>query len=444
MQFLTLFIICSVTLNDFVVKTLDLPPPLRFLPEFLSMVVILYVSIVGTRDRFQLVAPKYWFAFGIFTLLIVCGVINAQPGAGPILSGMRFYLRAVPLFLLPAVLSVSEKQLMRQLKLILALSLVQVPIAVYQRYVVLSEGRATGDEVRGTLMDSGILSIFLICVVLVLTGLLLKNRIGRFRYAGLFFTVLAPTTINETKGTLLLLPFGLIVTLLMGSTPGKRLRYATLTLAGLIAFGAIFFPIYNMMEIHNPHKNEKDLTNFFTNQKQLGRYLSSDVSGVGTAKDVRRGDAIVVPLQFLSRDPAELAFGLGIGSVSPSNFGKNFQGAYYLLFKKFLITSLTFFILEFGVLGVIMIGVLAALVFFDTLYVARNDNSLTGSVAAGWTGVVALVAVSMVYTIFHEFTSVNYLYWYFSGVMCARRVALAESSVVARAPVAQERLNPTT
>jgi hypothetical protein len=341
------------------------------------------------------------------------------------LSGMRFYLRAIPFFFLPAVMPTSEQQLKRQLNLLLGLAFLQLPLAVYQRWVVQSEGRYTGDSVQGILTDSGVLSIFLICVVLVLTGLLLRRRIGKPRYALLVALVLIPSAINETKGTLVLLPVGIMVTLIMGGEPGKRLRYASFALLGLIAFGAFFIPVYNMMEVHNPYKVEKDITNYFTNGKELGRYMSSDVSGVGTAKDVRRGDAIEVPLQFLSRDPAQLAFGLGIGNVSPSNFGKNFEGSYFQLFKKFLITSFTFFLLEFGIFGVVMISLLFWLVFMDTLAVARVDDSLIGAIAVGWTGVVVLIALGMVYTILHEFTSINYLAWYFSGVICARRSSLA-------------------
>ena len=436
MQAIVLLIICCVTLNDFLVKLFDLPTVVHFLPEVLSGIVVLYVAIVGTRDRFRLVAPKYWLAFGAFAVLIVCGVINNGTGTGPMLSGMRFYLRAIPMFFLPAVLPTSEQHLKRQLNLLLALALLQLPIALYQRWIVLSEGRYTGDSVQGTLMDSGILSIFLICVVLVLTGLLLKRRIGKLKYAVLVALVLIPSVINETKGTLVLLPMGLMVTLIMAGEPGKRIRYAGFASLGLVAFVAFFIPVYNMMEAHNPYKNEKDVTNYFTNQELLSRYMSSDVSGVGTTKDVRRGDAIAVPLQFLSRDPAQLAFGLGIGSVSPSNFGKNFEGSYFQLFKKFLITSFTFFLLEFGVFGVTMIVVLFWLVFTDALAVARIDDSLAGGVAVGWTGVVALVALGMVYTIFHEFTSVNYLAWYFSGVICARRLSLTYRGERARNPVA--------
>jgi hypothetical protein len=193
----------------------------------------------------------------------------------------------------------------------------------------------------------------------------------------------------------------------------------------LLVAGALFIPIYNYTQVHNPFKNERDITAFFSDKKKLGKYLSSDVGGLGTKKDVRRGDAVIVPLEYLAQDPVKLMFGLGIGAVSPSQLGTNFEGTYYLLFQKFLIISFTTFLLEFGLLGLMVIGVLFWMVFFDTLTVLRRDDSLVGALAAGWSGVVVIFAIDVFYTNFHEFTCVTYLYWYFSGLICARCVALA-------------------
>ena len=47
--------------------------------------------------------------------------------------------------------------------------------------------------------------------------------------------MLLPTTINETKVTVIFLPLGLLVTLIAGAEPGKRLRYAGLTLIALMS-----------------------------------------------------------------------------------------------------------------------------------------------------------------------------------------------------------------
>jgi len=429
MQAFILILIFDVMCGEFLVNTLGLPSLLRFLPEGMSAILIVYVIFAGTRDRFRLIAPKYWIAFGSLVVIMLCGIANTFAGTGPMLSGIRFFLRAVPLFFLPAVLPQTTVQLTRQLQLLLVLCLAQLPIAVFQRYVMFQREHSSGDAIRGTLLDSGFLSMTLICAVAVITGLLLKGRIGKWTYAVLFLLLLLPTTINETKGTVVFLPICLLATLIAGSAPAKRIRYSLMGLAALAIFGAIFVPVYNAMEVYNPYKKERDITNYFTERKNLDRYLSSNVNGVGANEQgVRRGDAIMIPLQYLAKDPVILGFGLGLGCVSSGNNGKNFEGPYFLIFQSFLILSFTFFLLEVGVFGLIIIGALFWMVFRDTLVVAHHDDSLIAAVAAGWIGVVVLVALAVTYNAVHESTAITYLYAYFSGLVCARRMALAHES----------------
>jgi hypothetical protein len=440
MQVIALALICCVMLSDFAVQRLNAPPIFHFLPEVFSGVVFLYVLIAGTADRFRSVAPKYWLVGGALLFEVLCGVINNDPGAGPLISGMRISFKAAPLFFLGAVLPTTEMQLKRQFGLVLGLSFLQLPVAIFQRWVVFSSERWTGDEVRGTIMDSGVLSMFLICVGMVVTGFLLKRRLGLLRYAMLFLLLLFPTTINETKVTVVLVPLGLFVTLIMGADPGKRLRYAGMGMGVLIVFGAIFVPVYNQMEVLNPHAVK--IEDFFTDEKTLTHYLVSHKAdhkeGVGTTHFVHRGDAITLPLKYLAKDPVTLAFGLGLGNVSPSTIGKNFEGPYFNLFASFLTISFAYFLLEFGVLGITLIGILNWMIFLDALAVARRDDTLTGALAAGWPGVVAIFMVAMFYNAFHYFASVTYLYWYFSGVICARRMALQRAT----APIADLAMHP--
>lgn len=438
MQALILVIIGVAMSSDFLVQSLGLPPITRFVPELLSGIVIVYVLVAGTRDRFRMVAPKYWLFFAALTLVTLCGIIINNPGPGPVISGLRFYFRGAPLFLLAAVLPMSEDNLQRQLKLLLGLAFIQLPVSAYQRWVVFSEDRYSGDSVQGTLMDSGILSMFLICAVLVLTGLLLKRRIGKLLYAMLFLILLIPTTINETKVTVVFLPLGLFVTLLVGAEPGKRLRYAGIGLMVLVMFGAIFVPVYNMMQERDHYKVE--IVDFFTNEQELDKYLISSnnghTAGLGTQKPAHRGEAIAIPIKYLSKDPSLLAFGLGLGNVSPSTLGKNFQGSYNGLFQSCLIISFAFFLLEFGLLGVILFGILFWMIFIDSVAVARRDKGLTAALAAGWTGVISVFMLATFYNSFHYFTSLTFLYWYLSGVICARRMSLARETERVSHPVA--------
>jgi hypothetical protein len=444
MQSFVLVMMCCVMLSDFIAYTLALPAVTHFIPEVLSGIVMVYVLVVGTRSGFRLVAPKYWLVFGALAVVMLCGVIINGTGAGAIISGMRFYFRGVPLFFLAAVLPITDAQLRRQLKLLLGLAFIQLPIAAYQRWLVMSQGRFTGDDVRGTVGDSGVLTMILVCGVLILTGLLLKRRISKLQYCVLFLILLIPTTINETKVTVVILPLGLLLTLILGSERGKRLRYAGIGLSVLIAFGAIFVPVYDMTQIHNPYKVK--LLDFFTNEKTLDNYLSTSSknsgAGIGRTKLAGRGDSIVVPLGYLARDPINLAFGLGLGNVSPSNLGRNFEGAYFRLFRSVLVTCFAYFVLEFGLIGLSLIGCLFLLISLDTLRVARLDKGLTGALAAGWTGVMAIFALGVVYNIFFQFVSVTYLYWYFAGVITARSVALGYDAARIRSYAASSAASP--
>src|SRR5579862_74070 len=134
------------------------PGIVKFLPEILGAVLTLCVIFEGVRRGFTLPA-KYWMVLCPMAFIVVCGIIVNDVGTGPIVSGLRYYLRWVPIFLVPAVCRFDEKQIRQQLWLLLGLGLVQVPIAIYQRYVIYQAERFSGDDVRGTINDSGVLSV---------------------------------------------------------------------------------------------------------------------------------------------------------------------------------------------------------------------------------------------------------------------------------------------
>ena len=72
-------------------------------------------------------------------------------------------------------------------------------------------------------MLSSMLSIFLICVVAVLMGMYLRKQITGKALAVLFLLLLIPTTINETKGTLVLLPIALGTIFVLDAKPGTEI-----------------------------------------------------------------------------------------------------------------------------------------------------------------------------------------------------------------------------
>src|SRR5579863_5533577 len=138
-----------------------LPSPLRFLPEAMTGIVAVYVLFAGVRKQFHRIPVKYWFLFGALSLILVCGILANDEATGPVLNGMRYYLRAIPVFFLPAILEMTDEQLRRVLRYVTGLALLQTPISMYQRYVLESGGHSSGDGVSGSLMDSGAMTLIL-------------------------------------------------------------------------------------------------------------------------------------------------------------------------------------------------------------------------------------------------------------------------------------------
>ncbi len=424
MQYLTLVIILSVTLVQYL-STIHFAPPLfRYLPEGLSVFCCAIVLLAGPRDRFRFVAPRYWLAFFATAAVVSCGVLANHVAPGPLLEGLRFYLRAMPVFFLPAVFAVSESQLRTQLRLVLAIALLQVPLSLYQRYTVYAGGHGSGDAVYGTLMISSIMSIFLIAVICVAAALALRGRLSKVAFICIFVLLVIPTTINETKGTLFLLPFGLLTTLLAGSPPRKRLRVGASGVLLLTLFAVLFVPIYDFFAVaNNPYP--VTLESFFSNKKRVVTYLDRNTD-VGSRGEAGRVDAIVAPLQEFSSDPLHLMFGVGIYNASSSGgLGNDFTGEYYPLLGRYTIeTSGAAFLVETGILGLALALLLDWLVFRDAVFVARHDPSIFGALALGWLGIVVVIVIATFYKSLHYFESISYLFWYFAGVVAAQRTRL--------------------
>ena len=218
---------------------------LMLIPELLSgivMIVVLLRLMNGTRVAFDWRYGVFIVAL-LFTLAFGWAVQDVPAGA--MLAGARAYLKFIPFFLLPAVHRFTPRQLQVQLGLLFVLALLQTPLAFYQRFIEFGDSMHSGDPVRGTVTTSSGLSLLLICTI---AGVVIARLRGRLRIgAMLLFAVwlFAPTTINETKATLLLLPVALLVPALI--MPGKARavrRLLPLVAVGALATG-VFVSAYN-------------------------------------------------------------------------------------------------------------------------------------------------------------------------------------------------------
>jgi hypothetical protein len=419
MQFLILFLILAATTFEYLAKRLGAPGVLNYTPEIMAVFVSAYVVVAGARTRFQNVRFEYWVVFGAILVVVLSGIAMNGVGAGPVFAGMRTYLRAIPMFFLPAVMALDDKKLKRQLMLILLLSLVQGPLTVYQRTHSQAEGHITGDLTIGTLMNTNYLTVFLVCVACVLAGMYLRKRISLLKFIVLVLLVLVPTTVNETKGTVVLAPVGLLTTFIVGARPGKRVSNALIALLVISVFGSIFLPVY---DYYSRQRWGYGLVDFFTMQGRVEGYLEKRHAAIG-APTAGRVDAIVIPLEELAHDPPELAFGLGVGNASDSALGTQFTGHYFRRFEPFRLSTGALLIMETGLLGLTLVYVLYWLIFRDVRWVATHHQGLTGALAVGWMGVVAVITIATFYTNVMSSNALSFLFWYFSGYVAAKHAA---------------------
>ena len=435
MQRLTLFMIVVVMLFDFLANGDRfgnggwLPGPFSYFSELTSALALTYVVIVGTRDRFQFVRPAFWLAMGALLIVIICGVVTNGVGSGPIVAGIRSYVRAIPWFFLPAIFDFSEADIRKQLKWLLALSLLQIPVAIRQR---IQTGDAswgfvavTGDWTVGTLGDSGVLSVFLVCAVCIVAAMYERKQLTLKQFLCAFLALLTPTMINETKAMVLFLPVGMLCAFMTAADPRVRVKRIMAGLSFLLLFGALFVPVYDAMNADRQYG--QSLGEFFLDPGNVESYVGSSAE-IGEQKDVGRGDSIAVPLRSLAKDPVQLMFGYGIGNASDSSLGLEFGGRYADVFRPFMQASFSKFILELGVIGVTLLLIVYWMIFQDCRAVARADRGLMGAVAAGWTGVIGIMSIAMFYNKGEVFPSLSYLFWYFSGLVVARRMRLAAQS----------------
>jgi hypothetical protein len=428
MQLLVLVMFLSVSVATFLTEVHLVPGVVKFLPEALSVVAFLAVLLIGPRERFRFIPAKYWAVFGALGTVLACGAIVNHVAPGTLIGGMRNYLRAIPFFFIPVVFEFSETQIRTQLRVLLALALLQLPISLYQRYEVAAHGHWSGDPVSGTLIISSIMSLFLIGATCIAVALTLQGRLRVKSFLVLFVLLIIPTTINETKSTVLLLPLGLLTSLLVGSPRGKRLRVGLSACALLALFGALYIPIYDhFAAANNPYPYT--IENFFSDPHAVGRYVDQGTD-LGSRKEAGRWDSLVVPLQAFASDPVHLLVGVGVGNGSASAFGIGYTGQYYGLFGRYTIeTSGAAFIVEIGVLGLALVLILYSLVLRDAYAVATGEQTLVGALALGWLGVTVVIAVATFYKSLHFFESLSYLYWYFAGLVAAERVRIGSRAL---------------
>ena len=396
-----------------------IPSKVSYMIEILSGAIALYSFIILAFSKDFSIRLVYVFFFFALVMNALIGIAFNTVPSGAVFAGMRRYFAFMPLFFLPLVYKFSEKEIKTHLTIILFFGLLQLPLTVYQRFF-LFRGVGTGDCITGTLSISSILSIYLICSIAILTAFYIKQKIPLSLFIILSIILFIPTTLNETKGTLVLFPIAIMITILFGRGAIISFKKIFLIVSAVTVIILVFIPIYNYL---SPH--ETDIVNFFKGKGEkthsVEGYLFKGVSEEELGEtELGRFDALLFPFKILSKEPFSLAVGLGIGNVNSSGI-KLFEGEHteYDLYGANSITAASL-IWETGLLGLFLHGLFLFLVLKDAIAI-RDVDTIIGNLAAGWIAVTIILGLSFFYKNIFHIKVISYLFWYFSGHIAAMR-----------------------
>lgn len=387
------------------------PKALAWTPELIALGIAANSAILFAIKKKILIRLKYFWLFFSFFLLVVTGVfINLTPSA-PIIIGIRTYFKQVPFFILPMVHEVGEKNFRFQLMLILFFLFLQVPVSLYQR-LIKYEGVLTGDVITGTVQLSSTLTLLMMSAIAILFGLYIKEKLKLSVFLLLCLVLFIPTTINETKVTLFLIPLIITITLFFDKsyTATKKLNVAVLGFFLII----IFIPVYNFFILP---RTGQGISGFITDKREMQKYFYEGTDQEDLS-EVRRGDALAYAYEDLIKRPVNFIIGLGAGNVVDSVF-INMKGK-YIDKQKYRAGRITASIVfwELGLLGLMIYLTYYYFIYKDVKEHSKIDDYF-GAISLGWISVVAIMTIGFVYTNTIQLDTINYLFAYISGVLIA-------------------------
>ena len=417
MNLLVVLTFFSVMLARYLVEGVRiLPGYAKLLPELMSAIALLVVLarlLGGSRIRLDW---RYGLFFGLLFFIIFFGFFAQSMDAGPMVGGLRFYLKALPFFLLPAVYPFTERQIKVQFVWLFLLVCLQTPVAFYQKYVQFRTMWHTGDNITGTVAASGQMSIIMVCTIAALVVLYLRDKLRFIPFLiGVGF-LLAPTTINETKITLILLPLVVALPALFMPRGQRSLR----KLVPILVTGGVavvtFFSVYAYYASFQ--KYGQDLGSFVEN-KTYKNYLLNG-GDKHRSEIIGRGDTLIYAYNRIKQDPLVFAFGVGAGNASRTQW-KIFEGKYSKLYTPMGIgqTQVTYFLWEIGFVGLFAYLFLFYSAFRDAVFLSRSDSPFA-HVGQAWATAVVILGISLLYESIMGMDELQYAFWFYSG-FCATK-----------------------
>lgn len=405
-RFLLYLYIISIFSSDWLYFVFNIGSrQIAWTPEFVSLILFLYIPATMALTKEWRLPPKYTILLFIYITHIIIGLAVNSVSFGPMIVGLRQFCRFIPIFVLPAVIQFDENEVQKLLKFIFALALLQFPVTLWQRFFLYAHD-PSGDPIGGTLgaNTSGVLSVFLLMVLSFLTAYYLKEGLSLGHFIPLCLIIFIPTTLNETKVTLPLLPFALLLPVIFANKSKYRFNSRIFHLFFILAVTIfLFISIYNSF-------GRRDIIIFYSHEDHAGSYSEKRIIPIMTA--VRK---------VFDGGLKTIIYGYGAGNLSVS-FSKSLQSSNIQEFSNYNPdnVSITKLLWETGYIGTLLFFILLAVTFLDFVKYSKNDFFI-GAIALGMAAATVIFFISFFYTRPLSHNIFPYIYFFFSGYLITHK-----------------------
>ncbi len=412
-------------------------PKIALIPELFSVMIFALLVPMAARMRRLDIDMKYIILLFFTVLHVLIGVIINEVPLGTIVIGSRPYLKWIPIFLLPVVHYFSYSDITKILKFLLAMLLLQLPAILLQR-LVLFRTSESGDPMTGTLGfgGSGAVSTLLISGLAFLMAYYISGRIKTRTMALLSICIFLPTTMNETKITMFLLPIAIIVPFLF-SAERHITRQQVINIVGIsVVLISGYLAIYNYYQALAKRPGFEE---FFSSSEERNYVIGKGgLSAEGLLSETERPDIVgyseeqigksntarfeKIRLAFttLSESPVRLWTGVGIGNATLSiadSLSGNFARQIGVVSGGTIVSLLLW---ETGIGGISLFVLFLLFILKDSVSLARKGD-VDGIIATAWIAVTGMMFLLMPYMNVLFFNALIYLYAFFSGYIASQR-----------------------
>ena len=379
----------------------------RMLWAVSMMALLLWVPAVlnlfSFNPQYKKHIPLFIWLLLVFVIYALVVTVSQLYDIGELFSGFKRYFQAFGLLLALVTLANTKNDFDFWLKLLLVIALLQLPFAIFERFILVPvrgiSGQAT-DIVAGTMganLEGGSPNAIMVTFVLIAfafvfsrwkAGLIETSRAGL-----LVALLLLPLALGETKVVIVMLPLLALVLLRKDIMlqPTKYIPVFGLMLVMTVALAYLY--VYVMLAS--------------TFDEAIPGILRYNVQDVGYGENLlNRTTVMTFWAKFHSlQDPISFLFGHGLGSSYGNGLGAGYIARLYPKYGINL-TTVSTLLWDLGIVGLSMYVSIYLVAWVQISKVWRNTSS--AQVKADCIALQAGIALTLFFTIYSD-SQVNLL-----------------------------------